>query len=269
MDNDPFNPHHVDQDASFFQDPKVDPTKNYLEELVGEGKKFKSVDDLARGKAESDAYINSLIREIREVKEELNKRMTVEDLLQTIKQESQGQTTSMSNDQRYLTTGTHDGNANGGTGTNSLDLESIKKALKDELTQEQEAARRRQNYETAVGKLTELHGDQASAFLASKAKELDVSMQYLKNLAEEKPSLLFKLVGVGETSAPSRRSDVFSAPQSRVNTTGIQAKSYGEHKPMSYYQQMKAKDPKAYFSPKTSVEMHKAALALGDSFFDT
>ena len=28
-----------------------DPDKNYLEELVGEGKKFRSVDELAKGKA--------------------------------------------------------------------------------------------------------------------------------------------------------------------------------------------------------------------------
>jgi len=38
----------------------IDPSKNYLAELVGEGKKFKTQEDLARGKAESDAYIKIL-----------------------------------------------------------------------------------------------------------------------------------------------------------------------------------------------------------------
>src|SRR6266700_391496 len=40
--------------------PNVDPDKDYFKELVGEGKKFKSPEDLARGKFESDQFIEIL-----------------------------------------------------------------------------------------------------------------------------------------------------------------------------------------------------------------
>src|SRR5882762_1576622 len=36
---------------------QLDSNKAYLEQLVGEGKKFKTAEDLARGKAESDSFI--------------------------------------------------------------------------------------------------------------------------------------------------------------------------------------------------------------------
>jgi len=37
--------------------PQLDSNKAYLEQLVGDGKKFKTAEDLARGKAESDSFI--------------------------------------------------------------------------------------------------------------------------------------------------------------------------------------------------------------------
>jgi hypothetical protein len=51
----------------------VDPNVNYLEELVGEGKKFKSVDDLARGKYEADQYINTVIQQKDQLLQDYNR----------------------------------------------------------------------------------------------------------------------------------------------------------------------------------------------------
>ena len=78
---DPLNP-DANDDATF------DSTKDYLKELVGEGKKFKTVEDLAKGKAESDAFISSVTRENKELRdsykkaiEEVNSRTRLEDLV--------------------------------------------------------------------------------------------------------------------------------------------------------------------------------------------
>lgn len=271
MDNDPFSPQDFQGDSApdaFDNRPIADATKNYLEELVGEGKKFKSVDDLARGKYEADQYVSTLLREIKEVKEELNKRMTVEDLMTRLKKD--GSQTPMTTNNPVFNTSNHSDEDHGqGTGTNSnLDLEAIKKALKEELAQEQEKARRNQNLQDTVKKLQANFGDNTSAVLNQKAQELGVNVQYLRELAEDKPSLLFKLIGEGNAPA-QRRNDVFSPP-SGVNTAGMnRPQAYGEHKPRSYYEKLKATDPKKYFSAQTSVQMHKDALALGTDFFDT
>src|SRR6478752_10635011 len=52
---------------------QIDPNKNYLEELVGEGRKFKSPEELARGKAESDLYIEHMKGRMDELRQDYTK----------------------------------------------------------------------------------------------------------------------------------------------------------------------------------------------------
>src|SRR5574343_1896243 len=54
-------------------------------DLVGEDKKFKTVDDLARGKAEADRVIQARERELAELREELAKRTGLEEVLERLK----------------------------------------------------------------------------------------------------------------------------------------------------------------------------------------
>src|SRR5688572_12541162 len=52
-----------------------------LEQLVGEGKKFADAEALAKCKAESDAFIETLKREQAELRRELDTRLSLEDFL--------------------------------------------------------------------------------------------------------------------------------------------------------------------------------------------
>lgn len=266
MSDDPFVTQPDSGSAATFSERPTLENKNYLEELVGEGKKFKTPEELAKGKAEADLFIKSLLDEMKEVKDELNKRMTVEDLMNSLKG-TREQTTMTNGDNFNTSENTH--TSHGDTGTNSLDLETIRKALKDELAQEKEKARRQANVAEVVNKLREQHGDNVSAYLNTKAKELNVDITYLRELAEDKPSVFYQLVGNSQTSNDPFRSGPVTPPRSQVTTGVTPTKSYGEHKTKSYYEQLKLKDKKAYFSPQVRVQMHKDALALGESFFDT
>ena len=58
---------------------------NYLAELVGEGKKFKTVDDLAKGKWNSDSMIETLKAEIATLKAQANSGANVDTLLAEIR----------------------------------------------------------------------------------------------------------------------------------------------------------------------------------------
>lgn len=247
-----------DLDESFNK-TEIDPNKNYLEELVGEGKKFKSPEELARGKAESDAFIRSLLNEIKEVKQELSKRMTVEDLYGRLKNGAQD---NVSNDQNN-----QNDRGNHVEPNSNLNLEEIKKALKEELARDQQEVQRQRNLAEAQEQLKQTFGANASVILNQKASELGVSLEYMKNMAMDSPKAFLALVG----NAPKgSKDDFFAPPQNRVNNIGIQNpnNSFGTHKPRSYYEKLKATNPKEYFSPKTSVQMHKDAVALGQAFFD-
>ena len=78
------------------QTPQIDPNKDYLAELVGEGKKFKTDKDLARGKYEADLYVKTLERQLDELRndhlklrEDYTARAKLEELLGQLEAKSQ------------------------------------------------------------------------------------------------------------------------------------------------------------------------------------
>src|SRR6266853_6356138 len=65
---------------------ELDPEKKFYDDLVGEGKKFKDPEALARSKIESDRFIANLLREQSEMRETLNKRINEEEFLNRLEQ---------------------------------------------------------------------------------------------------------------------------------------------------------------------------------------
>lgn len=254
-------------ETSAFDDtrPGIDQTINYLEELVGEGKKFKSVEDLARGKAEADAFIKSLLREKNELVEEMKKRSTVDDLLAKLKETNGRDPNSMSNGN----VNQHGGqpNGEGSNGSSAVNLDEIKAAVKADLEREAQEKQREANLAQVTDTLKSALGDNAVQVLQQKAQELGISLADLREMGAKSPKLLYATLGLGNGTA--KKPDLFTPPSS-VNTAGMgTSPQYGNHKPASYYQKLKQTNPKEYFSAKVSVQMHKDAIALGEKFFDT
>jgi len=238
--------------------PQLDESKNYLEELVGEGKKFKTVDDLAKGKAYADQMVTKLLQEKKEVEEELNKRRTVEDLLARMEQRNSGQMPTEYNQ----TQRTHETTAND---VNSVSLDEIKAAIKADLEKERQEAIRQKNIAEASDALRNLYGDNVPSVLQAKASELGLTLDRLREVAADSPKALLALIG-----GPAQKTrDVFSPPGTAVNTAANAGQqNFGDHKPASYWAKLRQTDPKAYKDPKNMMAMHKSALALGDRYFD-
>ena len=68
---------------------QTDPSTSYLEQLVGEGKKYSNPEELAKAYFNADGFINHLKNETGSLREELEKRMTLEELLAEKQQEQQ------------------------------------------------------------------------------------------------------------------------------------------------------------------------------------
>lgn len=68
---------------------QTDPSTSYLEQLVGEGKKYSNPEELAKAYFNADGFINHLKNETGSLREELDKRMTLEELLAVKQQEQQ------------------------------------------------------------------------------------------------------------------------------------------------------------------------------------
>ncbi len=225
-------------------------TSNPLELLVGEGKKFKTPEDLAKGKLESDRFIEQLKREQAELRQELNTRLSLEEFLDQQKALSNTQVPEVPTQ----TTRTEN--------VESLTKAEISAIVRDALTYEKTTASQAENMNYVRSELINSWGPDYTKKLAAQAADLGVDKEFLNNLAATKPKAFLKLVqaqapqAVDTTSVTPPRSSV----RVNTNTSGM--------KNETYYAKLRKSDPKTYFSPAVQAERHQMAQRLGTAFFD-
>lgn len=216
----------------------IEADKDYVADLVGEGKKFKDLAGLARGKLEADNYIKELTSKLDGLKKELDGRTSLDQFLTEMKdlrappQNGQVQPSTPAPVQ-----------------TDPLDDSTLEQRLL-EILERRSAQEKQESNRDFVGRvLAEQFGDQASYKINQKAKDLGMSVKDLENLALKSPQAFFNLVGVQERQAPVNvpvaRQSINSTSQ--VQTTGVKNKAYFEN--------LKRTNRKAYDNPKTVSEM--------------
>lgn len=142
-----------------------------LNSLVGEGKKFKTVEDLAKGKISSDAFIETLKRE----KEELESRLTS---LQ-VEMEKQKKTSS-------VTPNT----------TQSVTEESIQALIDKSLSERERTTTRTRNLESAKKHLMDNFGERAEEHLQTQASSMGLTKEKLLEIASDTPAIFMRLFPV-------------------------------------------------------------------------
>lgn len=231
---------------NLFAETNGDDNVDHLAELVGDGKKFKTVADLAKGKAESDRYIATLTAQLDEARGEVNKRIALEELKTAILERD--------NNGNPPPAGTPPAEKNT-VSADDLD-ELINKRLNEDKANTAKAA----NEAKVTEKLTSTWGANANAELAKAAQSVGMSLSELRDLGQRNPQALFKLIGVDGTSVqPNGGTTPRSsfAPNSDIS---------GE-KNKAYYDKLKVSDPKAYWDKRTQIQMNKDAMRLKERFY--
>ena len=244
-------------------DTNIDPNKKYYEELVGEDKKFKTNEDLAKAKAESDRFIQQLQGELSGIRQELSTRQTLEELMTKVGAPKAPENTPGNNQNPQ---GEDDGK-----NVKSFSEEDIARLVEDRLSKAERARVQNSNLETVKQALQESIGSDYVTHLKTKAAELGVSEEYLNSMAKDTPKAFLKLVEAGEAKrATYSASGLFTPPSGANIPSTNQSKSFsptGTPK-MSFYENIRRTDPTKYWSAAVQNKMHKDALALGESFFD-
>lgn len=223
---------------------------NPYEALVGDGKKFKTNDDLAKAKLESDRFIKQLLSEQAELRQEVSQKATIEEIMTQIKNMSQPSQVQSP----------HERPQESGTGADTPDLENLVSQLFEKRT----AAEKLNANKTAVhNKLTETWGADAQINLNKKANELGVSLEYLARISQESPSAFYRLVGLD--AQPKNIAAVPTAVRSTVNTP---INSGSGERTKAHYDNLKRVNPTEYFSAKIQNQMYKDAMKLGEAFYD-
>lgn len=233
-------------------DPVVEEGKNYLEELVGEGRKFKSPEELARGKVEADAFIERLKSELAELRNELSSRVRLEEAIDKL----------LSN-QTPAAPANGDNHApdDGGSKTEMLTTQQIEEMLERRLSEREKEQVRARNLAEVRNKLAETFGPDYVSKLKQLAVELGTSNEELNKLAAENPKMFLRLVNVGGNSAPVQN----PLPKSGISPDAARPQTGVRNK--AYYDNLRKTDPRTYWTPKIQNQLYNDRLALGEKFY--
>jgi hypothetical protein len=228
-----------------------------VSDLVGEDKKFKTVEDLAKGKLEADSYIEQLKEENRIAREKLgelegskSKDETVSELLRAVREHQKDQ----------------QGDVKGDNQVNDEDLSERIKAIMQGETEAQTKAQNRSEANQSV--LDKVGGsvEAAQAYLAERAKQLGMTVERLRELGEISPSAFAKLVDA-DSSTVSKGITGLTHQSSSNHQVGPQTEIDG-HKTKAYYDALKKEiGPAKYWNDhKIQGQYAKDAMFLRERF---
>lgn len=235
--------------------PAFDPNKDYFQELVGDDKKFKSPQELAKGKYQSDLYIKTLERRLDESRED-QLRLREENMTKAKLQEL------LDRFEAKQLTSSDTLNANEVPGKPPVDPTEIETLIESKIQARELNRKQDDNFNVVRNRLKERFGDNYQNVLKQQIDDLGLSNEDVDVLARKSPSAFFKVMGLD-----MQRSDSFQAPP-QSSSRPDQFSPRTVKRTWAYYQNMKKQDPTLYWNPKTTAQMHKDAIELGSDFED-
>lgn len=233
--------------------PALDPNKNYLDEYVGEGKKYKTAAELAYSKAHADMTIALRNRELDQLradylkeKEQNNTGETLKALMDQLK--ASGSSSYPNPPANEAPPSTFD--------PKQLDSLVSSKIMEHETTRKQE-----ENFKSVQDKLIERHGPGYKEVLNKQMLELGLSAEDINSMARKQPQVFVRTFGldtkpIGEKFQTPMESNLGFAP------------STGPKRTWTYYQEIRKNQPTVYHDQKTQQQMMADYARLGETFED-
>ena len=164
-------------------------------DFVGEGKKYKSAEDALRSVPHAQEHIKTLETELAQMKEELTRRKTAEELLDELKSGTQ---------QTEVTPQVAE-----------FDQDTIMSLVNQTIEQREKQSKAQQNASSVASKFTEQYGTKAEEVYNKIAQDAGLTVEQLNNLAATSPNVVLKLSGLDAKSTPVGKTS------STVNTQAL------------------------------------------------
>lgn len=214
----------------------------YLERLVGEGKKFKDVEALARSKFDTDMHAYRLEQENKKLREENATQKSLEDLIDQLRE-----TNTPSNPVT-----TPEEQVSREAGAQQIKQEDIQSLVNKTLEQKQLETERARNVQSVEAELKKLWGPDFRPKLKAKVRELGVPEDFMASMAESHPQAFLKLINDGHSG--SIDTNLTAPPVNRMIPSALQT---NPNKAAEFYSNLRKTDPKKYWSPKVQDEIVK------------
>jgi len=192
MSDDMFNSLGDNQDTN----DSLPEDKNYLEDLVGEGKKFADSEALAKGKAESDAFILKLQQENLELREDLNKRLTAEEVARQL-QDSLSQ--APNNQVDPSNSPAHQQNEPANDGDGGIKMDDVDSLVAKRLKEYQNTTTQSQNVSNAEKELEKFFGPSYKVEVGQVVSDLGWNAEKARAMAGTDPQAFVRLMTAGKT----------------------------------------------------------------------
>lgn len=204
-------------------------------DLVGEGKRYKDNDALAKAKQEADTFIEQLKTELKGVREIAERNINAENQLEAMKNELKSLRDASGSQSRENT-------------TPALSERDIEALVERTATKMEKAKTAEQNVNDANARVIRHFGtvEQAANAVRAKAAEMGVSTEYLRDVAAKSPTAFLKIVDVAAQSTPENGGGSFIQPS--ATTPAVPAG--GNHAPGTYEfaENVRKTDPGKYWS---------------------
>lgn len=202
--------------------------ESIIDALVGEGKKFDSVEALAAGKLKADEHISTIEQENAALKEQLARTASEDDKAAQVKELLDAVKAGATNE-----------GSEGGQTMSQEELEKIvQHAIQNDKSAETKAANRARGNALVLGKV-EGNVEAARILVAERAQALGMSTQSLAELSETSPDAFATLIGVNDgtasssgslTQLPNNNRDALSPSGPALEIEGYKTKAWFDAK---------------------------------------
>ena len=225
-------------------------TQGHLAILVGETRKYKTADELAKAYIHADEFAERLKAENAALRAEAAKAKTVQDVLDRLNAE-EGRNTQ---DQGGKKTDTQ----------SSLSASEVATIVRDTLTGLETQRSKESNLKKADADMRKLFGDKAAEVFQKEAAtpEMRKALMDLAAVSPEKFVALFQKPQAGGTQTDSRSTVNTSA----LTDTGLQGRVL-DPGCKEFYDALRRKEPGKYYSSAVQLQMTRAAEADPAKFF--
>ena len=247
------------EQASETTEVQPDEDGNYLNVIVGEGRKWATPEDLAKGAVHSQVHIQQIEAENAQLRQEMATVRSVEEILA----ESQAAPNAESNQENQSGEQEQSGT--------TFTQDDIEKIVSDRLLKVEQGKAQENNAQLVANSLTKVHGDQAGKVFETKAKELGMEVKALEAMASSNPQVV---IGLFNQTKPQQNS-MFNNTQSSeaidgskltMNQTSFNNPQAVGAKPNSFWEKKRAEN-NGRLNPNDAAKEMADSVALGNEFF--
>lgn len=234
-----------------------------LNDLVGEDRKYKNPDELAKAYANIEKHARQLEAENAQFRAKV-------DQFENLNNNNNNNATNKTNQNNPDPTGGEQPpkadqppKTPSNEAPKSGEQVDWRSQIRDEIKALSEEERGVQNMEAAAAKMVEVYGSpqKANEAVQKRARELGVSVEWLRDSASRSPQAFYATMGMNANSGTSTRT-----PSSGEGVR-LENQNPGNIRNFEYYERIRKENPKQYFTPAVQQEMLKQARTMGDEFY--